>query len=214
MKLAILGATGQTGLQAVEQALQEGHQVTAVVRNPDKIKTTHDNLEVVTADIFKAEELKEHLAEQDAVISCLGFSPEKPKTTGYLEATQAIVSAMSGSTTRLVLCHSWYTEEQSRGQAMFLIRWFLIPMIRPVLDNMRETELWLESECDKSINWTVVRPAGLTNSLRSDKDFKVEMDKFDVSSGAGRIARADVARFMLSSISEEKYHQKGVAIAV
>ena len=65
----------------MEQALQEGHQVTAVVRNPDKIKTTHDNLKVVTADIFKAEELKEHLAEQDAVISCLGFTPEKPKTT-------------------------------------------------------------------------------------------------------------------------------------
>ena len=88
---------------------------------------------------------------------------------------------MSGSTTRLVLCHSWYTEEQSRGQAMFLIRWFLIPMIRPVLDNMRETELWLESECDKRINWTVVRPAGLTNNPRTDKDFIVEMDKFDVS---------------------------------
>ena len=91
---------------------------------------------------------------------------------------------MSGTTTRLVLCHSWYTEEQSRGQAMFLIRWFLIPMIRPVLDNMRETELWLESECDKRINWTVVRPAGLTNSPRTEKEFKVEVDKFDVSRSA------------------------------
>ena len=87
----------------------------------------------------------------------------------------------STTTTRLVLCHSWYTEQESRGQAMFLIRWFLLPMIRPVLDNMRETELWLESECDKKINWTVVRPAGLTNSALSDKEFKVEMDKFDVS---------------------------------
>merc|ERR1712223_1890361 len=153
--------------------------------NPDKIKTSHDNLKVVTADIFNAEELQEHLANQDAVISCLGFAPEKPKTTGYLLATQAIVAAMSSSTTT-----------------------------RPVLDNMRETELWLESECDKKINWTVVRPAGLTNSALSDKEFKVEMDKFDVSSGAGRIARAHVARFMLSCISEEKYHQKGVAVAV
>ena len=119
---------------------------------------------------------------------------------------------------------------------MFLIRWFLLPIIKPVLDNMRETELWLESECDKRINWTVVRPAGLTNSLRTDKEFKVELDQFHVSlaqlsahysintiaiiqvssgaGGAGRIARADVARFMLSCITEEKYHQKGVAIAV
>ena len=72
-----------SGLQAVEQALQEGHLVTAVVRNPDKMKTVHDNLKVVTADIFKTEELREHFADQDAVISCLGFTPEKPKTTYY-----------------------------------------------------------------------------------------------------------------------------------
>ena len=146
------------------------------------------------------------------------------------------MAALPTTTSRLVLCHSWYTQQESRSQAMFLIRWFLLPIIKPVLDNMRETELWLESECDKRINWTVVRPAGLTNSLRTDKEFKVELDQFHVSlaqlsahysintiaiiqvssgaGGAGRIARADVARFMLSCIKEEKYHQKGVAIAV
>ena len=65
----------------MEQALEEGHQVTAVVRNPDKLKTVHDNLQVVTADIFNAEQLREHFVDQDAIISCLGFKPEKPKTT-------------------------------------------------------------------------------------------------------------------------------------
>ena len=65
----------------MEQALEAGHQVTAIVRSPDKIKTTHDHLKIVTADIFNSEELKEHFADQDAIISCLGFKPEKPKTT-------------------------------------------------------------------------------------------------------------------------------------
>ena len=42
---------------------------------------------------------------------------------GYTEATQAMVSAMREvGVKRLVLCHSWYTEEASRSQAMFLIR--------------------------------------------------------------------------------------------
>merc|ERR1719209_773119 len=171
MKLAILGATGQTGQQAVEQALELGHQVTAIVRSPDKMKTTHDNLKLVTADIFNSDQLKEHLADQDAVVSCLGFNPEKPKTTGYLEATKTIVSAMSPSS-RLVIYHSWYTEEESRGQAMFLIRWFLIPMIRPVLDNMKETEDWLDSE-GKDMEFTVVRPAGLTNAPVTQSEIKV-----------------------------------------
>jgi len=95
---------------------------------------------------------------------------------------------------------------------MFLIRWFLLPMIKPVLDNMREVEVWLEQEVD-DINYTVVRPAGLTNNPVTDKDFSVEED-FHVSGGSGRIARADVARFMLQSVSEEKYHKKAVSIAV
>ena len=46
MKLVILGATGPTGQHLVTQALEAGHEVTAIVRNPDKMKTTNDKLKV------------------------------------------------------------------------------------------------------------------------------------------------------------------------
>ena len=46
MKFSVLGATGESGKYLLEQALADGHQVIALVRNPDKITTTHDNLEV------------------------------------------------------------------------------------------------------------------------------------------------------------------------
>merc|ERR1712032_297486 len=213
MKLAILGATGQTGLEAVKQALAANHTVTALVRNPAKMTLNHDNLQVVEANIFSADSLKQHLGGQDAVLSCLGFPPQKPKVTGYTEATQAMVSAMREvGVKRLVLCHSWYTEEASRSQAMFLIRWFLLPMIGPVLNNMRETEIWLENEAS-DLDWTVVRPAGLTNNSVTDKDFTVKED-YHVAGAVGRIARADVARFMLSNLSLDENIKKGVAIAV
>jgi len=85
-------------------------------------------------------------------------------------------------------------------------------MIAPVLDNMRETEVWLEQEV-ADIDWTVVRPAGLTNKAVTEKEFRVEED-FHVAGGGGRIARADVARFMLSCVTDTQHHKKGVAIAV
>ena len=95
---------------------------------------------------------------------------------GYMEATKAMMTAMKASSvTRLVMCHSWYTEEASRGQAIFFIRWFLLPMIKSVLDNMREVEVMMETQVD-DINWTVVRPAGLTDNPVTDKEFKVEED--------------------------------------
>jgi len=213
MKLVILGATGRTGIEAVKQALADDHTVTAVVRNPAKITLAHDNLKVVEANIFDQEDLKNQFAGHDAVVSCLGFSPQNPTVTGYMEATKAIVSAMkSSSVSRLVVCHSWYTEEESRGKASFLIRWILIPWIKTVLNNMRETELWLDSEAD--VDFTVVRPAGLTDGNVTEGEFKVAEGEYAVDGAAGRIARADVARFMLSILEQEKYYKKQLAIAV
>lgn len=49
MKIAVLGATGQTGQELVQQALQQGHTVTAIVRNPAKLTVTHDNLKVLSS---------------------------------------------------------------------------------------------------------------------------------------------------------------------
>ena len=38
MKIAVLGATGPSGVQVVKEALERGHDVTAIVRNPDKMR--------------------------------------------------------------------------------------------------------------------------------------------------------------------------------
>ena len=46
MKIVLLGATGLTGQEALSQALKAGHEVTAVVRSPEKITIQNDNLKV------------------------------------------------------------------------------------------------------------------------------------------------------------------------
>lgn len=49
MKVAILGATGPSGLQLVQEALERGHYVTALVRNPGKLgHIENPNLKVGT----------------------------------------------------------------------------------------------------------------------------------------------------------------------
>ena len=44
MNLAIFGATGGTGRQLVEQALEEGHIVTVLVRTPGTFPQQHERL--------------------------------------------------------------------------------------------------------------------------------------------------------------------------
>ena len=73
MNLLIFGATGGTGRELVEQALQNGHTVTAFARNPSNVRTTHPNLRVVKGDISNYEPVEAALRGQDAALSALGI---------------------------------------------------------------------------------------------------------------------------------------------
>eukprot|EP00088_Acartia_fossae_P018163 TRINITY_DN20461_c0_g1_i1.p1 TRINITY_DN20461_c0_g1~~TRINITY_DN20461_c0_g1_i1.p1 ORF type:complete len:215 (+),score=45.35 TRINITY_DN20461_c0_g1_i1:39-683(+) len=214
MKVVIFGATGQTGMHLVQQALDRGHQVTAMVRNPAKMTIQNENLTTESVDIFDKESFSSKLSGHDVVFSCLGFPTDKNGVTGYTSATKAIVEAMrANEMKRFVACHSWYTEEKSRGEAPWYLRWTLIPMIKTVLNNMRETEVWLDAEA-KDIDYTVVRPPGLTNSAMDEGEIKVSVDEFHVAGASARTPRANVAKFMLECAGKDEYKGKGVAIAL
>jgi short-subunit dehydrogenase len=47
MKLIVFGPTGSTGRQVVTQALDQGHDVTAFARSPEKIDLKHEKLQVI-----------------------------------------------------------------------------------------------------------------------------------------------------------------------
>jgi putative NADH-flavin reductase len=82
MKLVIFGASGKTGRQLVEQGLGQGHLVTAFVRNPEKFRVTHANLQLAQGDILNYETVEPAVRGQDAVLSALGVPP--PVTTFIL----------------------------------------------------------------------------------------------------------------------------------
>lgn len=46
MRIAVLGATGPSGVQVLKEALHRGHEVKAIVRSPDKLVVKHDKLQV------------------------------------------------------------------------------------------------------------------------------------------------------------------------
>jgi putative NADH-flavin reductase len=72
MKLLVLGATGGTGSRLVQQALQQGHVVTAFARDPSKMHLANANLRVVRGDILQPDSVDTAVTGQDAVLSALG----------------------------------------------------------------------------------------------------------------------------------------------
>ncbi|XP_068422477.1 flavin reductase (NADPH)-like isoform X1 [Clinocottus analis] len=216
MKIAVLGATGQTGQYLVNQALQQGHTVTAIVRNPGKLAVHHDNLKVVEADIFSADSLKAHFSGQDVIMSCLGFQTSFfSAVTGYSLSMRSVIGAMrEARVNKIITMTSWYTDPASGVQSPYIIRFLLLPMIRSVLTNMHEMEQFLHQTED--INWTVVRPPGLKNLSASAQEFLTHEGYF-VPDSSGKpagsaVGRGDVARFMLSLLNSNAWVKKGVAI--
>jgi len=72
MKILVFGASGGTGRRIVEQALAEGHLVTAFARESSRIRIAHENLRVVRGDISHYDSVEAAVAGQDAVLSALG----------------------------------------------------------------------------------------------------------------------------------------------
>src|SRR5215831_9595503 len=76
MKIFVIGATGRTGREVVEQALARGHDVTAFVRSPEAIGLTNEKLTVIKGEATEEDQLVKAMQNHDAVVSTLG--PRKP----------------------------------------------------------------------------------------------------------------------------------------
>src|SRR2546428_11933945 len=72
MLLLIIGATGGTGRELVKQALERGHQVTAFVRTPARLRLAHERLTVVRGDVLDLSSVEAAVRGSDVVLSSLG----------------------------------------------------------------------------------------------------------------------------------------------
>ncbi|CAG2219175.1 BLVRB [Mytilus edulis] len=190
MKIAVLGATGPTGLQFVLEALKNEHEIFALVRNPEGLSSvTNDKLKVKEVDILKEDDLVETFKNTDAVVSCLGCRPSFlgwSPITFYLDSIKPIVNAMRTANKRRLICMSaWGTV--STPEEPRIIKW--------------------------TIDYTVVRPPGLTNDPTSGKEIKAEEGQC-IADIVGRIPRRDVAKFMLECAISHDWNKKCVAIGL
>jgi len=206
MKIAVFGATGGTGRQVVEQALAAGHQVTALARNPSKLMLANANLTVVTGNVLNAANVEETLQGADAVVVSLGNTESNPDYIVSL-GTQVIVAAMQrmGAPRRIVVVSSLGVGD-SKDQVPFAFKLLMKSVLRkPMEDKERQEALVKASDLD----WTIVRPGGLTNGPATGR----YQSGLDTKIGAGQVSRADVAAFVLKQLTDSTYLHQAPAIS-
>ena len=118
-----MGATGETGKPLLEQILENGHSVTAMVRDKNKISINHPKLTKVTGDIFNPNVLAPMIKDHDVVVSVLGFPKQIDQPmTKFTDSMEAILKAMKISKVqRIVTISAWYTNPNTRQGNLVLI---------------------------------------------------------------------------------------------
>ncbi|SEO12855.1 Putative NADH-flavin reductase [Mucilaginibacter gossypiicola] len=212
-KLVIIGANGGIGLQCVEQALQAGHLVTAILRNPAKLTIEHPNLKKVSGDVMHPGAFEDHFENQDAIISAIGvaggFGADKP-TTLYSEGNANVLKVMNQKGIKRLFLISASAIEIS-PVLPFYVRLIEKYIVQKLLKHMYADLHRMEALIKQSnnIDWTIIRPPQLTNQTVSGK-YRIAIDTF--LKNCLKISRADVAHFIINNISNQATYNTIVEI--
>src|SRR4026208_771943 len=108
LKLIVLGGTGGTGRQIVQQALEAGHDVTVLARDPAKVVTQHPRLRVAPGDAGDSPKMVDAMRGQDAVISALGRGLSFKSEHLMERSVPEILSSMkTAGVRRMVFMSAW-----------------------------------------------------------------------------------------------------------
>ncbi len=200
-KIALFGASGQTGQHFLTEALEKGYEVKALARNPQKISQKNMKLEVVKGDVLNIQDVRQVVEGCDIVVSLFGHvkgSPEWLQTDG----TKNIVQSMKEKNVERIISLSGgglpFPEKDEPKFADKLIRTIMKIAVPKVLnDAIKHHEVLKKS----GLTWTIVRGPRLTNDPKVGT-YRVGWVGVNTST---KISRADLADFIVSLIEDEKF---------
>lgn len=208
MNVLVFGASGATGREVVEQALDRGHAVRAFVRDPDKFEIRHANLALTVGDVTEYASVERAVRDVDAVASALGSGNSLGSHPALSDGIRNILRAMGHAGVRRFVYLSMLGVDGSGRQLGLVDRYIVLPLLlhNVMQDHAREEALIKRSTLD----WVIVRPPRLTNGsytgrYRSGEDVREK-------SFLASISRADVADFMVKQLTDARYVHKTPAV--
>jgi putative NADH-flavin reductase len=226
MKLALIGASGFVGRHVLEQALDRGHEVTAIVRDPDRL-TEREGLVIKKANVQDIGEVAEATAGHAAVLSCFHPGGHDPNLDPMLyrdivEGTRSIIEGVKQAGVGRILyvggCGSLYIRP---GVMLIDDLEYLGASIRsrpegsyPVLAGGGEPSFDIPLaarvafylfELERELEWTFISPSrflgefgGPSGNIRYGDDFLL----LDEDGNPAKVDVADLAIAMLDEVED------------
>ncbi len=203
MKIVLFGASGKTGRLFMDLALNDGHEVTAVVRNPASICFVHERLTVKTADVFNINSLKAVAKGHELAVSCLGGDANR-KSTLLSDMIANIVPALaeSGVKEMFAVSSAGIHDEMPGIVAKVFVNLFFK---NAIADHKTAANCIMKS----GLNYLLLRPLSLT---QGDLTGKFRTSEDSVPKGGKNISRADVAYFLVQAIGNVEFYNKSICL--
>jgi putative NADH-flavin reductase len=202
MHIALFGATGGTGRQIVQQALATGHHITALVRDPAKLAPTPAGLSLIQGDVQESARVEQTLQGADVVVITLGNTANNPDKIVSL-GTRHILDAMQTHGPQRLLVITSLGVGDSKDQVPFVFRMLMRTLLAKAMADKEEQEQLVRAS---SLDWTIIRPGGLTDGPATG-DYRV-----GPKLTAAQVSRADVAAFVLTQLTDRQYLHQAIAI--
>jgi putative NADH-flavin reductase len=216
MKVALIGASGFVGSKILAEALHRGHQVTAIVRNPEKIQPDK-NLNTKQADVLNVDELAKLLAGHDVIVSA--FNPARGVAGAHVydlhvQGHKAILAAANKSGVKRFLGVGGAASLKT-PEGIELIDSPQFPaayeQFKPGIRGTRELYYLLKQE--PSLDWVfiapsvVIAPGERTGKFRIGKDHVLYNDK-----GESKISLEDYAAALVDEMERPQHRNERITI--
>ena len=213
MKVALVGATGFVGSQLLNEALNRGHEVTAIVRRVERLPK-HPNLTAKQADIMDVDALASVLAGHEAIIAA--FNPDRTAPGDVFErmvdGAKAIIAATKKSgVKRLLVVGGAGSLEVAPGQQLIDQPDFP-PEWKGGAGGTKQFLYLLKEEPD--LDWTFLSPAAMLQPGERTGTFRLGGDQmlFD-EKGECRISNADYAVAMIDELEQARHTGRRFCVA-
>tara|TARA_R110000868_G_scaffold103289_1_gene284538 strand:- start:880 stop:1530 length:651 start_codon:yes stop_codon:yes gene_type:complete len=214
MKILLLGATGRTGKLVLKYALEKGFEINCLVRSSKKI-TPHPQMRIFEGTPSNQSDLEKAIVGCTHIINVLNISRKTdfpwsglrtPKTFLSDVMSNIISIAPKYDVKQVISCSAWGVRE-TKHDIPFWFRWVIdYSNVGLAYKDHERQEILLE---ESDLNYTVVRPAGLTNFKKQ----KVRETFENSPKPSLTISRKSVADYMIRCIDNESLFQKKAVIS-
>ena len=204
MKIAIIGYTGFVGSAVVKEALDRGHHVTGIARNPTKLPA-HPNLTPVKGDVFDTDHLAQQLIGHEAVIHSYRPPRDHPDRRGeQIRATKSIILALKKAGVKRILAVGGAgTLEASPG-----VRVMDTPELPTdwMMSAISTAEIKYSLEKERDLDWTSLSPSLYLRPGQRTGKFRLGADRIlrDID-GVSRISVEDYAVAMIDELEVSRH---------